>query len=164
MRWLGQIAQCLPTHRRQWPGITNGLAGSLNIAPLIAGEDGRFTALLRPNRKSFTSTGSVGEFARGQAGVVKNYAEFLGNGEIKSADDLEPGEGGILRDGASKIALYKGTDGLVLRRSAACTHMACLVHWNSFEKCWACPCHGSQFAPDGSVLNGPAVRPLPEVD
>jgi Rieske Fe-S protein len=34
------------------------------------------------------------------------------------------------------------------------------VHWTPFEQCWDCPCHGSQFAPDGAVLNGPAVRPL----
>jgi Rieske Fe-S protein len=34
------------------------------------------------------------------------------------------------------------------------------VHWNSTEQCWDCPCHGSHFAPDGSVLNGPALAPL----
>jgi Rieske Fe-S protein len=38
--------------------------------------------------------------------------------------------------------------------------MGCLVHWNAFEQCWDCTCHGSQFAPDGTVLNGPALRPL----
>jgi Rieske Fe-S protein len=38
------------------------------------------------------------------------------------------------------------------------------VHWNGFEKCWDCPCHGSQFAPDGQVLNGPAVKPLAAVE
>jgi Rieske Fe-S protein len=34
------------------------------------------------------------------------------------------------------------------------------VHWNSTEQCWDCPCHGSHFAPDGEVLNGPAIAPL----
>jgi Rieske Fe-S protein len=43
---------------------------------------------------------------------------------------------------------------------AACTHMGCLVHWNSLEQCWDCSCHGSQFAADGTALNGPAVQPL----
>jgi Rieske Fe-S protein len=48
--------------------------------------------------------------------------------------------------------------------SAACTHAGCVVRWNSLEQCWDCPCHGSQFAADGSVLNGPAVSPLQRLD
>jgi Rieske Fe-S protein len=39
-----------------------------------------------------------------------------------------------------------------------------VVHWNSLEQCWDCPCHGSQFAPDGTALNGPAVSPLAKLD
>jgi Rieske Fe-S protein len=46
------------------------------------------------------------------------------------------------------------------RLSAKCTHEGCTVHWNTFEQCWDCPCHGSQFAPDGTALNAPAVAPL----
>jgi glycine/D-amino acid oxidase-like deaminating enzyme/nitrite reductase/ring-hydroxylating ferredoxin subunit len=144
-------------------GITNGVAGSLTIAALILGRDSRYAAILSPSRKSFTSRISLGEFASGQAGVLKNLAEYAGPAEIGSVDELKPGEGGILRDGAKRIAAYCGRDGEVICRSAACTHMGCVVQWNPFEQCWDCPCHGSQFAPDGQVLNGPAVKPLGEV-
>ena len=51
-------------------------------------------------------------------------------------------------------------NGTIIRRSATCTHVGCVVHWNPFEKCWDCPCHGSHFAPNGAVLNGPAIAPL----
>jgi Rieske Fe-S protein len=61
---------------------------------------------------------------------------------------------------SSKIAAYRGEDGVVHRRSAACTHVGCHLHWNSLEVCWDCPCHGSHFAVDGSVLNAPAIFPL----
>ena len=140
-------------------GITNGVAGSLVIAALIAGEDSRFAELLRPERKTVSTT-SAEEFVRGQAGVAKNLSEHLLPGEISSEDELQPGEGGIMRSGLSKIAVYRGLDGEVLKRSAVCTHVGCIVHWNGFERCWDCPCHGSQFAPDGQVLNGPALKPL----
>jgi len=144
-------------------GITNGVAGSLTIAPLIVGESSRFAEVLAPNRKSFSST-SAKEFVRGQAGVVKNLTEHLGPGEIGSVDELEVDQGGIMRDGMSKVAVYRGKGGQIIRRSAVCTHIGCIVHWNGFEKCWDCPCHGSQFSPDGQVLNGPAVKPLAPAD
>ncbi|HET9429146.1 MAG TPA: FAD-dependent oxidoreductase [Allosphingosinicella sp.] len=145
-------------------GITNGVAGSLAISALILGRDCDFAAVLDPDRKSVTSGASVMEFVRGQAGAIKNLAEHLGPGEIGSVDELEPGEGGIVRRGLAKVAAYRNPEGKLIERSASCTHMGCVVHWNGFERCWDCPCHGSQFAPDGAVLNGPAVKPLAEVE
>jgi glycine/D-amino acid oxidase-like deaminating enzyme/nitrite reductase/ring-hydroxylating ferredoxin subunit len=145
-------------------GITNGVAGSLTILPLIIGEDSRYSWLFDPGRKPLTSTASIGEFVRGQAGAAKNLAEHLGPGELGSLDELKRGEGGIIRRGLAKVAAYRDQSGAVIERSASCTHLGCIVHWNGFERCWDCPCHGSQFAPDGAVLNGPAVKPLAEVE
>ncbi|HEX8444647.1 MAG TPA: FAD-dependent oxidoreductase [Allosphingosinicella sp.] len=145
-------------------GITNGVAGSLTIMPLIIGEDSRFAPVLDPGRKSFNSTSSIGEFIREQAGAVKNFAEYIGPGDLKSEDELQPGQGALIRHGLKQVATFKAEDGTVIRRSPVCTHLGCIVHWNGFEKCWDCPCHGSQFAPDGQVLNGPAVKPLAEVE
>lgn len=144
-------------------GITNGVAGSLTIVPLIIGEDSRYAPLFDPGRKPATME-SLGEFVRGQIGAAKNLAEHLGPGELGSVDELKPGEGGIIRRGLRKVAAYRDLDGKLVERSANCTHLGCLVHWNGFERCWDCPCHGSQFAPDGSVLNGPAVQPLAEAE
>jgi Rieske Fe-S protein len=96
--------------------------------------------------------------------VLKNFAEYLTAGEIKSIEGLKPGAGGIFRKGLKKIAACRDERGELHLHSATCTHMGCIVHWNSLEQCWDCPCHGSQFAPDGAPLDVPAVAPLDEVE
>jgi Rieske Fe-S protein len=96
--------------------------------------------------------------------VLSNLSEYLSGGEVADLDEIPPGEGAIVRRGLAKHAVYHGEDGVFIERSAVCTHVGCIVHWNSFEKCWDCPCHGSQFQPDGTVINGPAITPLAKVD
>jgi nucleotide-binding universal stress UspA family protein/nitrite reductase/ring-hydroxylating ferredoxin subunit len=78
----------------------------------------------------------------------------------QSLSEIEPGEGGIVASGDQKLAVYRDEDGAVTVLSARCTHMGCTVKWNAAERTWDCPCHGSRFAATGSVVNGPAERPL----
>jgi len=51
-------------------------------------------------------------------------------------------------------------DGKLHKRSAVCTHMGCIVRFNTLEKTWDCPCHGSRFSTDGEPINAPAIKPL----
>lgn len=44
--------------------------------------------------------------------------------------------------------------------NAVCTHLGCVVPWNKAENKFICPCHGSQYAPTGMVVRGPAPLPL----
>ncbi|MCB8904533.1 MULTISPECIES: FAD-dependent oxidoreductase [unclassified Streptomyces] len=48
------------------------------------------------------------------------------------------------------------------RTARRCTHMGCELGFNEAEQTWECPCHGSRFVADGSVLQGPATRALAE--
>merc|ERR1712228_931622 len=44
--------------------------------------------------------------------------------------------------------------------NAVCTHLGCVVPWSAAQNKFMCPCHGSQYAPNGSVVRGPAPLPL----
>jgi nitrite reductase/ring-hydroxylating ferredoxin subunit len=66
---------------------------------------------------------------------------------------------GIVRHGGEKVAAYHD-DGAVTAVSPTCTHLACQVNFNIAERSRDCPCHGSRFVPDGTVLQGPALHRL----
>ncbi|WFP78977.1 FAD-dependent oxidoreductase [Mesorhizobium sp. WSM4906] len=142
-------------------GMTHGALAGLLIRDLIVKGSSKWESVYAPDRMP---PAALANYVSENLRAVKNFAEYLLPGEITSAEDLKPGEGGILRDGLSKLAVCRDQSGQVHMRSASCTHLGCIVHWNSTEQCWDCPCHGSQFAPDGSVLNGPAIHALPEKD
>lgn len=140
-------------------GITHGVVASLLIPDLIEGKENEFAAVYDPRRKPLKGATN---FIRENITAVTNLTEYLAPGELGSVDELEVGQGAIIRRGLNKIAAYRAEDGSLFERSAACSHLGCHLHWNSFERCWDCPCHGSHFAPDGSVLNAPAISPLAE--
>jgi glycine/D-amino acid oxidase-like deaminating enzyme/nitrite reductase/ring-hydroxylating ferredoxin subunit len=138
-------------------GMTHGALAGLLIRDLIVDNSSKWESVYAPDR---TPPAALANYVSENVTAVKNFAEYLLPGEIRSADDLSPGDGGILRDGLSKLAVCRDQSGQVHTHSASCTHLGCIVHWNSTEQCWDCPCHGSQFAPDGTVLNGPAIQSL----
>lgn len=71
-----------------------------------------------------------------------------------------PGQGAVTRLGGRRCAVYRDLAGELTAVPATCTHLGCLVHFNDAETAWECPCHGSRFAVDGSVVQGPAKEPL----
>jgi glycine/D-amino acid oxidase-like deaminating enzyme/nitrite reductase/ring-hydroxylating ferredoxin subunit len=141
-------------------GMTHGVVASLLIPDLIEGRESPWVEVYDPGR---IPVQAASDYLSENSTVLTNMAEYLAPGELGSVDELQPGQGAIIRDGLSKIAAYRDMDGTLHQRSAVCTHLGCHLQWNSFETCWDCPCHGSHFAPDGTVLNGPATTPLADM-
>jgi len=138
-------------------GITHGTIAGMLLSDLITGKDHPWKELYDPSRRTL---GAAGEFARENLDVAGQYRDWVTPGTVKSAEDVLPGCGAVLRHGARKVAVFRGEDGSVHECSATCPHMGCIVHWNDSEKTWDCPCHGSRFDRFGSVLNGPAIKDL----
>jgi glycine/D-amino acid oxidase-like deaminating enzyme/nitrite reductase/ring-hydroxylating ferredoxin subunit len=142
-------------------GMTHGTIAGLLISDLIVGRENRWASLYDPGRITLRS---ADEFLKENLNTAVRYGEWLVAGDVPSEDHIARGTGAILRDGLSKIAIYRDADGTLHRRSAVCPHLGCVVAWNPAEHSWDCPCHGSRFDPFGRVLNGPALTPLAELD
>lgn len=92
-----------------------------------------------------------------QGGVIVQE-EFLSPNQAFSFNVA--GEGG-----AQPAVLVHMEDGSWMAYSAVCTHAGCEVAYQLKSQQFGCPCHGSMFDPaeDGSVVQGPAEKPLQEI-
>jgi len=142
-------------------GMTHGTIAGMLIPDLILGTPNRWAKLYDPARVTLRS---AGPFVKENANVAAQYADWVTPGEVSSPDDVEPGSGAVMRQGTKKFAVYRDDAGALHIRSAVCTHLYCIVDWNSVEKTWDCPCHGSRFDKTGKVQNGPANVDLAPVE
>ena len=138
-------------------GLTHGVMGAMLNAALVTGGKSEWAELYAPDRKPLKAAKN---WVMENSTALKTLAEYVTPGEISSANELEPGQGAIIREGLRKVAAYRDANGIIHQHSAACTHLGCHLHWNSFESCWDCPCHGSIFGPEGQVLSAPAISGL----
>ncbi|HEX5568395.1 MAG TPA: FAD-dependent oxidoreductase [Streptomyces sp.] len=141
-------------------GMSGGvLTGRLLTAYLTDGELPPWAGLYDPRR--LPGLREAPSLLGLQATVARHFVgDRLRPAHVDSVAEIAPGSGAIVRVGGRRCAVHRDADGQVHAVSARCTHLGCLVHFNDAEPAWECPCHGSRFAPDGSVLQSPATRPL----
>lgn len=110
------------------------------------------------------STSSIVKVLKEGFWYPKRFLEGRMSTTSRSADSLKPGEGAIVEVNGKKVAAFKDPSGKVILHSAVCPHLGCMVKWNSTEKTFDCPCHGSRFDADGSLKQGPSMRGLDALD
>ena len=146
---------------QKW-GMTNATIAAGVLADRIAGRENAYAAVFDPNRATVRSAPAV---ARAQIWVARHFVgDRLSPAQGGSAADVPAGESRVVRAGLGKIGVYRDAEGTAHGVSLRCTHLGCLVHFNAAERSWDCPCHGSRFDVDGSVLAGPATEPLERRD
>ena len=138
-------------------GMTHGTIAGILLTDLILGRPNAWEKLYDPSRISLRAAGA---FARENLDVAAHFASYVSPADVADAAEIPPGSGAVVRRGLKKVAVYRDPSGALQECSAVCTHLGCIVSWNSLEKSWDCPCHGSRFDPSGRVLNGPAIEPL----
>jgi glycine/D-amino acid oxidase-like deaminating enzyme/nitrite reductase/ring-hydroxylating ferredoxin subunit len=144
-------------------GMTHGTIAGILLTDLICGRKNTWTDLYDPERIRFHPSAAK-EFAKENLNVAVQYTDYLTGSDVDSLREIKRGEGAVVQRGTSKLAMYRDERGTVHECSAVCPHLGCIVAWNSTEKSWDCPCHGSRFDPYGMVLNGPASTPLAPVE
>ena len=124
--------------------------------------------------------------AHAGCGCVSRRGFLIGAGAAAVAVTLLPGDVAWAKGKGKKVAVplaklapleavggavvveLKGREVLIVRDSESsvhainptCTHKKCTVKFRPEDSRFACPCHTSAFALDGTVLGGPAPRPL----
>ena len=143
-------------------GLTHGTIGGMLINDLIYKRENPWKELYEPSRINIKS---LGHFVEENANVVGcMIKDWASPSEVDNVQDIAFGEGAIVRRGISKIAVFRDEKDVLHERSAICTHLGCVVQWNSGEKSWDCPCHGSRFDYEGRILNGPAISKLAAIE
>ena len=79
---------------------------------------------------------------------------------IGKVSDLALESAEIVRADKKAFALVRTQEGQIRAFSAVCTHLGCVVQYQSDRKVFHCNCHGSEYNLDGKNIAGPAPKPL----
>jgi glycine/D-amino acid oxidase-like deaminating enzyme/nitrite reductase/ring-hydroxylating ferredoxin subunit len=143
-------------------GMVFGTLGGMLLSDFALGRENPWAEVYRPSRiKPLAAGPHVAKLnVESAAAFVKDRFTIP---KVQDLSEVPVGEGRVVEIGGEKAAVYREESGAVHAVSPVCTHALCIVHWNGAEKSWDCPCHGSRFAIDGGVLEGPAVKALAPV-
>jgi glycine/D-amino acid oxidase-like deaminating enzyme/nitrite reductase/ring-hydroxylating ferredoxin subunit len=144
-------------------GLTFGTLAGMMMSDAILGRTNPWSDLFDPRRNALTR-GAWDYFKENVDYPYYLIRDRFAGPEARSLRAVKRDEGKIIERDGAKVAAYRDRSGAVTLRSAICTHMGCVVGWNTAERTWDCPCHGSRFKPTGEVISGPAEAPLPELE
>lgn len=138
-------------------GMTNSMSSSRILRDLIIDGKSAWLDVYNPSRETLKAS------AKNFVVENLNVADKLIEGKISPLPqkvNIKPGEGKIIEANGQRAGAYRDERGTLHVVDTTCTHMGCELNWNSAEKSWDCPCHGSRFTYEGDVIEGPALRPL----
>lgn len=140
-------------------GLVYGTLAAMIIADEITNAPNEWSEMYSAHR--FTPVKSAAQFLKENINVAGEFLKVLpGMKDTSDFVNVKPGTGAIVEKDNTKIAAYRNDTGQLTLVSAVCPHMKCIVNWNNAEQTWDCPCHGSRFKTDGTVLEGPAFHAL----
>ena len=152
----------LATGYRKW-GMTNGTTAAQLLADTILEKENPYRDLFSPSRglqadPSLKSAISYNIDVAGQ--LIKGKIDVPN----KNPETLKEDEGSVVIVSGKRAGAYRDLEGQLHIVDTTCTHMGCECEWNSGDRTWDCPCHGSRYTYDGNVIEGPTKKPLKKID
>jgi glycine/D-amino acid oxidase-like deaminating enzyme/nitrite reductase/ring-hydroxylating ferredoxin subunit len=149
----------LATGYSKW-GMTNSVAAAMRISGEIVDEVPSWARVLGTR---VSKPASAVRYFRANAAIGVAAAQGWLGAELHplKEEDRTPAEGtGVVGAERGEPVAISTLNGRTCAVSAICTHLGGIVRFNELEKSWDCPLHGSRFAADGTVLEGPATSNL----
>lgn len=144
-------------------GLIYGPLSATIITDQVLGRENKNLSLF--NSKRVTPLRSAENFVKENIDVAATYMkDMLKSVAREGLDSIQPGEGKVINYNGKTVAVYRADNGKITALQPACSHLKCLINWNTWDKSWDCPCHGSRFSTDGQVIEGPAMAALEKVN
>ena len=141
-------------------GLVYGTLAGIIVGDLLTKTPNPLIDTYQTNR--VTVSASTPFLIRENFNVFLQYLKDFPLFSNKDYNHLSSGEGKIFEINNEKCAVSRDEHNKLHFVSAVCTHMKGIVAWNNAEQTWDCPCHGSRFTPQGTVIEGPATSDLKE--
>lgn len=146
---------------RKW-GMTNGTIAAKIISDRIQDKENPYSELYTPAR--FQADPAIREFITSNADVAKHLIKGKLEYTNHNLNDLSADHATVTRVNGKRTGVYKDQDNKIFAVDTTCKHMGCEVHWNSGDRTWDCPCHGSRYSYTGEVIEGPAKEALNKIE
>lgn len=160
--YIGEYSSLLPdmyvaTGFNKWGMTSSNIAANI-IVDKIEGKGSIYDEIFKSTRlKPITNKGEMKNIVvKSGKGLIKNRIKE----EKLEVKDIANDDGGIIEIDEEKIGVYKDDKGEIYCIKPVCPHLGCILEWNSADKTWDCPCHGSRFSKYGKNIYGPAIEDL----
>ncbi len=164
--YIGEFSNLMPnvylgTGYKKWGMTTSNVAANIIVDKILERQN--------PYEEVFTSTRLEPIKNHKELGnMVKEVATSWTVEKLKVPDeklqDIRPGAGGLIEFEDKKVGAYREESGKLYIVKPVCSHLGCELTWNSLEKTWDCPCHGSRFTYKGKSIYDPSIKDLEVIE
>lgn len=142
---------------KKW-GMTSSMASAMILSDMVLGKDNNCQDVFSPQRSNLMASAKklAVDGAETVSGLIKQNL-YIPSSVLK---DVALSHGGIIDYKGEKLGVYKKTANDIYIVSTKCPHLGCQLAWNPDDLSWDCPCHGSRFDYEGSLLNNPSQKGL----